>query len=263
MTDFSMHQAYLNLREDTDTVVVFIHGILGGPGQFSFLVQEALNRNAAAANLLLPGHGKTGRDFAHSSAAVWMHYVDEFIDSMRQKYNSIILVGHSMGCLLAIETYIKNPEKICGLFCLNMPLYLRIPPGGIYRSLKIAFNKGIIDEADAILKAARDAYSITKTTPYDYLTWLPRFTELLNLMHTTRRQLGKVNIPISLVYSARDEYVSLRSIRISKAKLSHCITSVELLQSSGHYYYPAGDLETVLRTFKHFLSSITTIPYCG
>ena len=43
--------------KDATNVVIFIHGIVEGPGQFLRLMEVTYNSGYSAASLLLPGHG--------------------------------------------------------------------------------------------------------------------------------------------------------------------------------------------------------------
>ena len=80
----------------------------------------------AASSLLLPGHGGTGEEFARSSRQQWLEYVNAEIARYKKNYNSIILVGHSMGSLLSFLTYMESPEQIIGIVAIDTPLYVRV-----------------------------------------------------------------------------------------------------------------------------------------
>ena len=72
---FNPHKAFEMLRKDTDTIVIFIHGFLGSPHQFISLADFVYHMGYACAALLLPGHGGTAKDFAHSSQQQWTEQV--------------------------------------------------------------------------------------------------------------------------------------------------------------------------------------------
>lgn len=48
--------------KNTDTIVIFIHGIVEGPAQFKDLMKLTIQHGYSAVSLLLPGHGGTGKD---------------------------------------------------------------------------------------------------------------------------------------------------------------------------------------------------------
>ena len=111
-------------REGASTIVVFIHGIVEGPDQFSELMKRSFELGFAAVSLLLPGHGGTGEEFARSSRQQWLEHVNAEIAHYKKNYNSIILVGHSMGSLLSFLTYTESPEQIIGIVAIDTPLYV-------------------------------------------------------------------------------------------------------------------------------------------
>ena len=76
-------------REGASTIVVFIHGIVEGPDQFSELVKRSFELGFAAASLLLPGHGGTGEEFARISRQQWLEHVNAEIAHYKKSYNSI------------------------------------------------------------------------------------------------------------------------------------------------------------------------------
>lgn len=121
----AVHSEYCFQARHSDTVIVFIHGFLGSPTQFKYMIDK-LNGDYSVENLLLPGHGGTIKEFAASRMTQWQSYADERIRSLQNDYQNIILVAHSLGCLLSVQAALSYPEKIRGLFLLAMPLKIRI-----------------------------------------------------------------------------------------------------------------------------------------
>lgn len=104
MEDLSKHKFSCCHAAGADTVLLFIHGIVEGPAQFRPLFRAAERRGISAVSLLLPGHGSDGRAFARSRMRQWQEYVDAAAAHLRRRYPHVVLVGHSMGGLLAMET---------------------------------------------------------------------------------------------------------------------------------------------------------------
>lgn len=64
MSNKSMHMPFYNYNGNSDTIVIFIHGILESPAQFKPLANIVLSKGYAISAILLDGHGKNGKDFA-------------------------------------------------------------------------------------------------------------------------------------------------------------------------------------------------------
>ena len=63
----NIHSPFVEELENSNTMVIFIHGILESPNQFNNLSRIAIDNNVSVCAILLDGHGRTGEDFANSS----------------------------------------------------------------------------------------------------------------------------------------------------------------------------------------------------
>lgn len=232
--------------EKNNTVVVFMHGILESPEQFSDM-EAVISEKFHSAMLLLPGHGKTGRDFAESSMKKWKKYFSDKIDYYRKNYDGIIIAAHSMGCLLSVSEAVKKPEKIKGLFLIANPLEIRLKPKGIQNALRIAFNLSYEDEE--FCELIKKVYSVSDCKLSDYPLWIPRYKELISESKKTRQLMEKLTIPSYHIYSDKDEFVSSDSVNyLAKVKNYKLI----MLENSGHFYYTEEEREKILNEFRQF-----------
>lgn len=239
------HREYLHLVPDSDTAVLFIHGILGTPNHFSRLL-PLVPKTWSVHNLLLDGHGKGVRDFSRTSMGAWRAQVEEAVQQLAQNHKQLLIVGHSMGTLLAIEQAVRPGSKVAGLFLLAAPLKLRLRFRMVTSSLKVCFGRIRPDDIYAL--AAADACGIRQEWQlWRYLGWVPRFLELFRQIRYTRSLLPQLNIPCEAFQSRNDEMVSL-----SACKLLEGSSEVTVLARSTHYYYDPEDIETVLRSFTQF-----------
>ncbi len=244
------HLEYNYKSKTSDTVIVFIHGIQGSPLQFDFMI-EKLNGTYSIENLLLPGHGKTAREFIKSNIIQWQNYIDERVKKLQQKYKNIILVSHSMGCLLSVQATISYPQHIRGLFLIAMPLNIHISYSCIKNNLIVAFSK---NERNEIILAARKGNSISVSNPFEYLAGTPRYVELLKKSKSIREQIKTLELPILIVQSANDEIVSNKSLHHVENRQN---IQVVIASNSGHYYYSQEDKEQISNTLKDFIAEKT------
>jgi carboxylesterase len=213
---------------------------------------EALDNKYSIENLLLPGHGGTAKDFSKTSMQAWQSHVDERIAVLEQEYENIIIVGHSMGGLLAVQSALTYPNKIKGLFLLAIPLVLQMRFRFIEQSLIIGFTKRNDNE---VIVAARKANSISTKSAFEYLACTPRYVELLRKSNATRKLLGELDIPITIIQSSDDEIVSRKSLHYVK---NHENVKTLIAENSGHYYYPQESQEFIIYEFLGYLSGILT-----
>ncbi len=249
---WAVHQknrAYYKKKPFSDTVVIFIHGILEGSMQFRNLGAIAYKEGYSISLLLLPGHGETGEAFAEVNLKEWIDYVNKHIYQMQQQYKHIILVGHSMGSLLAIGYAAHFPGKIEALVLLALPLAIELKPRVIKGAIKIATGK--IPKKEPYVIAECKAISVGKTKGCTYIKWIPRYIELFILIAYTRKQLKKIKKPVLIIQSKKDEFVSLKAIGVIQSELSNSKTL--LLEDSGHFCYHSSDIMKLELAFKRFL----------
>ena len=242
------HKEYVRICDNSNIVILFIHGIVGTPNHFNEFV-SLVPESFSVYNLLLDGHGKSVKDFSKTSMKKWEAQVASVIEELSLTHEKIYIVAHSLGTLFAIDQAIKN-KKVCKLFLLAVPLRLSIKPKMPINSLKVYFDKIRSDDYEAL--AAKKCYGIEKDkNPFHYIGWIPRFLELFAKIRRTRQTVNLLNT-ICLVYqSEKDEMVSSRSAKYFENKPN---VLVNKLKKSGHYYYDKEDFDFLITEFKKILN---------
>lgn len=239
------HQPYTRIVSGSQTAVLFLHGILGTPDHFQALI-PLVPDNWSIFNILLDGHGKGVSDFSHTSMKKWEAQTSEVLSSLCQTYESIIIVGHSMGTLFAIDGALAHPSKIKGLILLACHLYIRLRPSAARNSLHVMFDK--IPKDDPVLRSARAACSIQmEKNPLKYIGWFPRYVELFHKIHSIRKQLHALSLPCFAFQSGNDELVSGRACALLE---SNPRIKTYLLKTSRHFYYSETDSDFLKEKFK-------------
>ncbi len=241
------HKEFIRINKESNTAILFIHGIVGTPNHFNSFIPLVPN-TVSVYNLLLDGHGKGVKDFSCTSMKKWEAQVQTVVDSLSLTHEKIYIVAHSMGGLFAIEQAIKNP-KITKLFLLAVPIKLFIKPKMITNSLKVYFNK--IDSGDIVALAAKSCYGIEQDKNLlNYIGWIPRYLELFKKIRYTRKILSALSTPCVACQSVRDEMVSKKSIQLLE---NNPAISVVQLKKSAHYYYEEQDFASLLQLFKKWI----------
>ena len=241
------HKEYQRIVEGAPAAVLFIHGIVGTPDHFDQLIPY-IPEGISVHNMLLDGHGKTVRDFSHTSMKKWEVQVKETVDRLSMTHERIYIVAHSMGTLFAIEQATRC-NRICGLFLLAVPLKLSIKPRMLRNSFQVYRGKFRDDDQEAL--AARACYGIeSDKNPLHYLGWVPRYLELFAKIRSTRRLVKEIAVPCTVYQSFKDEMVSVRAVKYLK---DHPHLSVKWLKGSGHYYYTAEDAALMIGDFQGFV----------
>lgn len=236
--------------------VLFIHGILGTPNQFRKVIdlEGLVPEDWSVRNLVLPGHCMGVREFGASSGSQWRGYARDAFLELAETHEAVLLVGHSMGTLFSLQLEREFPEKVGGLFLMNVPLRPWIRPWGAVNCLRLALGCVRLDRP-------REASILTaggvETTPYlwRYLCWIPRFLDLLNEIIRTERDLSPPSVPYQVIQSRKDELVSNQTVRVLNRK---GLMRLRELPASSHFYYPAQEQEDIFSNFREILYALST-----
>lgn len=233
------HDPCLIENPRADTLALMIHGITGSPHQFDPLVKSVYDQDCSIQSLLLPGHGGTAREFAQSGRAQWEAHVNRQVAGALLRYHKVVLIGHSMGCLLAVNAYCSLCDKsgVRGMILLAPPLHLHLTRECVWMNMKMALGKQI-EEDEAKKNVRETCNSVAKGPAVGYVQWLPRYVDLLKMAGRTRKQLDQVHVPVLAVHSKLDEIVSEKSVLEIQEKLGASCRLVWLPESSHFYYEP-------------------------
>lgn len=240
------NQEYVKKESKNGSVILFIHGFLGGPDHFREFLKVVPN-DYAIYNILLDGHAKELKDFTGTSMSRWKVQVDCVLKELSENYEDIIIVGHSMGTLFALDA--STRYKIRFLYLLAIPLRVQLSFSAVTNSLKVMFNLCGNDERAIAFK---ESCSVNMPkNPLLYLGCIPRYLELFGEAKRTRREIiGNVKIPCYAFQSKRDELVSRRSEKYIRKNEQIRLT---VLEKSGHFLYNKKDMEILLENFVKLL----------
>lgn len=249
------HKSIYKHYPGSNQVILFIHGILEGPKQFRHLAQIAYEMGYSTQILLLPGHGVKGRIFARTSYEQWVLYVSQQIKHIKKQYEEVLIVGHSMGALLALCEIATWNHQIIGAILIDPPIKVHLWPRVIEGVFKIRARA--IKSWDHYTQAQYHALSVHEITFLDYLGGVMRYLELFVLIRYTKKQIHKIQKPLLLIFAKKDEFVSLKS-----RKFFENVDSVRqelILEDSGHFCYHHTDLVKLEEAFKVFLKELNKL----
>ncbi len=246
------HSEYIKNVKNSDTVVLFIHGILGSPNQFTDFLPLVPDKWSVH-NILLEGHGKTVRHFSNSSMKAWKTQVCTKINELSEQFENIVIVAHSMGALFAVENCVKASHKIKAMFLLGIPLTPTLKLPFLKRAFKIIFEQ--IPEHDVVTKDLLTKYSIKPNKNlWEYLGWIPRYLELFETSNEIKNLISMINIPCYVYLSRNDEFVSPKT---EKYLQNNNRVTVNFLNNSTHFHYSKDDITYIHEEFENFYKSLS------
>lgn len=111
------NQAFVQKDYENNAVVVFLHGYLDNAASFSTLLPYLSKYPCVAIDLA--GHGRS----EHRSSDAHYHLVDYAYDLHRfietQKFEKVILVGHSLGAIVSSIYAATRPKSLVGFIAIE------------------------------------------------------------------------------------------------------------------------------------------------
>jgi len=220
---------------------------MGSPDQFADLLEAAYEHGCSACAILLPGHGGTSRDFGQHGLADWQGHLQDVLDIYNGTYPNIILAGHSMGGLLALNASLQEQNHICGVFLLSSPLKINLSPRSLFMRLKLL----LYPSRHPVKSAYWQAKSLTNFAVSP--RWLKPLRDLWRLERGMALDLPRVFVPVLAIHSRNDEAVSFRSADMFHNGLHNSAVKSITLEKSWHAYYPTEEWEVVRAAFLEFI----------
>ncbi len=196
--------------------VVMLHGLGRHAGTWQHVVEELQGRPYRLLAFDLLGFGA-------SPKPDWINYtVDDHVHAViasLKKYKisgPVILVGHSMGCLISVRIAKLYPELVRHLVLYEMPLYSGLPETKLYR-LRLDFYFGLYKRIIAYKpafggKTGRTGQKLVEKlldiqmTPDIWRSFV-RSLEHTIMDQRTSQDVRAVAAPIDVIYGSRDRLV--------------------------------------------------------
>ena len=225
--------------------VLFIHGFLGSPEHFEKFI-DVVPSDCAVYNILLDGHGGTVKDFAKASMNKWKANVRKTVDNLLERYEELIICGHSMGTFFAMEEAIRNPKRISKIFLLAIPLKIGVRGEAFLNTAKSFFNFGGKTDKKAEMYKKAHSVKLNKRL-WQYIGWIPRYIELIRESGKSNKTIKNLETEAYIYMSAKDELVSCkRSLKHIPKKDNIHLT---VLPASAHFIYDDEEYNTLLQEF--------------
>lgn len=238
---YRLHVRHVRKPErQSRATVVFLHGI-GSSGSEWREVIESLPSDISVIAIDLLGFGRSPKpDWAKYSANEQAKSVVATL--LRQGITRrVIVVGHSLGALVAVEVTKRYPMLVDSLVLCAPPLYVPDDESSSFPSpkpdklLKYFFDR-VENNPNIFIKLTEFAVRQKLVNPVFSLTQetFPSFLQTLNsaiFNQTTYFDLIRLRRPITIMYGSFDPFVVDKNIRRAKARNSHISTTRVL---SGH-----------------------------
>jgi len=190
---------------------LLIHGLTGTPYEMRHLGERLAERGVRVRGVKLAGHAGAPEELGAVGYDNWYESAVNGLEDLRQYGEPIVVVGLSMGAVLAARLTADQGESIAGLTLLAPAFFLPMSTTvalkglravlGSYVDLIYLFNPGYSGIHDA---AARSVH------PAPHLMALSAPMKLLDLSALVRPMLPRITQPALVIHARRDQTCPMR-----------------------------------------------------
>ena len=209
--------------EGGKTGILLIHGLGGTPVELKVVATGLQKEGFTVSCCELAGHCGTEEDLMKTGWRDWAASVEQALDELREKCDTVLVGGLSMGAILALHAAARQPKKVSGLLLyaptlwhdgFSIPWYsfllkwlINTPIGQRYR-FKEREPYGIKDERirKLIMRAMGQGNSVDAglaSTPSQSIR------ELWKLVAEVKPQLPEIKTPTLVVHAREDDISDL------------------------------------------------------
>ena len=232
------------------TGVLLVHGLTGTPNEMRLLGKGLQRAGFTVYAVQLAGHCGTQDELVATRWQDWTASVHAGAERLRAQVDRLVVMGLSMGAVLALELAAERPELVDGVGALSttfrydgwsIPFYTRLSfllP--LFRALGIGRHQvfmeqppyGIKDEAlrKRIVEQMQSGDSAAAGLPGN--PWYSA-AEMRALSAHVQRRLGRVRAPCLVVHASEDDISSVANARLVERRVAGPVQLV-LLHDSYH-----------------------------
>src|ERR1700691_6043544 len=241
---------------------LLIHGLTGTPYEMRYLGEQLAARGVRVRGVKLAGHAGTPEELGEASYDHWYESVVNGFEELRQHDEPVVVVGLSMGAVLAARLTADQGEAIAGVTLLAPAFFLprsttimlkglRGVLGSLVDSIYL-YNRGGSDIHDA---AARSVH------PTCHLMPLSAPLKLFALSALVKPMLARITQPALVMHAPRDHTCPMRkNVDYVMRHLGSVEKRAVELEESYHVITVDGEKERVVDEVAGFVERFRVEP---
>jgi len=210
------HRLHIHYDKGTGKAVILLHGLASSSAIWQPLFNQLPNRSdlrIVAVDLL--GFGKSPKpDYSQYDIAA--HAESVAYTLRRLNINSAVVVGHSMGCLVATHLAVISPKLVDKLILYEPPLFADDPAYRSHarrRDMYTALFQALLNRPQLVFaysRVLRNSLNRLAGATLTQQTWLPFDRSLRNtiMKQSAYRELRAITIPTDIIHGRFDIMVT-------------------------------------------------------
>ena len=236
--------------------VVAFHGFTGTGAELMPLLDRLAEAGYAVDAALLAGHGTRVERLQETTYADWLEGARRRMSAALARHGRVVLLGFSLGSLLALELASERPEGVAGVVVLGNALSL-LPGDGV--PLGLAARLGL-RMPDLYLRKPHagdlvDASSMGRLVTYDRHP-MRAALEVYRAGPRTRGLVGRIACPALILHGRQDHVCPWRNATWLADHIGSRDASVRLFEKSAHVLAWDGEREAVGQEVLAFVERV-------
>ena len=207
--------------------VLLLHGFTGSVRTVDGLAPLLREAGIPHRIPVLRGHGTKYTDMEGVTAQDWYEDAEAALLELSREVDKVVVVGLSMGGLVAIHLGIRHADKIAGVVTWAAALRFRDPlaPFSPWMARVVKSWPSPESFRDQSLKVYSENYPKFMTSA---------FTSLYSFSQETERRLPEFQVPICVLQSKRDQIIDPLSANLVYRDVSSTHREIHWFHRSGH-----------------------------
>ena len=219
------------LPRDGGAAIMLVHGGGDTPQTLRYLSAHLHERGFAIAAPLLPGHGRTLRDFARVTADELIAAVRSEYAALRTRYDWVGVIGVSMGAALAVQLAAERQDiPALGLVAPYLAM-----PAHVERAARLAWLWGplvpLFDSSDGT--SILDPVEQQQNLAYGAFS-ANALRALYRLVQRADAALPRVQAPTVMIQSRTDNRITVAAAERAFARLGAVDKRLEWITGAAH-----------------------------
>ncbi|NOU63561.1 alpha/beta fold hydrolase [Paenibacillus sp. LMG 31461] len=222
-----------------------IHGFTGSPSEFRRIGYILRDEGYTIQALRLPGHGTSPEDMRRTGWTDWYGHVLESYDELAARCKRVVIMGHSMGGLLALK--LGGERAAAGIISLATPFFFttrKLALAGVMQYVLPYIEK----KPKKISTLLDESCAYTKTP-------IRCVVSLRKLVKEVKKLLPRVDAPIWIGQGNKDGIVHPSSAVYLRNSVGSQVTKLHFYKESSHGLLLDQEREQIYADISAFILS--------
>jgi carboxylesterase len=227
--------------------VLLLHGFTSHLNTVNGLVPHLEAAGIPYEMPILRGHGTRYQDLSGVTQGDWYVDAERALIKLWNKVDRIVVVGLSMGGLVALELAIRHPDKLAGVVTVAACLKFVDP---------LAPLSGLMSRVIKYWPSPESFNDLSRKGPdfKNYPKFPTRtFARLYEYSQQIAERLREVHVPIRILQSKKDQITAAEAANIIYEKVSSPVREIVWYEESGHEMMQDLEAERVFADVMEFV----------